>query len=138
MSGRYSVLVDCEFACDIPSQGVYIKQIVKPRIYCNHHRCDSTHEEWEEPGTISIMRGIIVQTYINAVQNEIRIWADKLRFVQENLREQALCGMMLKEGYTQEELKQRFRALTKVYHPDAGGSTECMQLLNQYYELLRK
>lgn len=33
-------------------------------------------------------------------------------------------------------LKATYRALSKVYHPDMGGSHEKMVLLNKYYELL--
>lgn len=133
-----NVLVDCELAFDVPSQGISIKRIVKTRMHCNYRRKNSQYLEWEEPGTISLMRAIIVQTYMEAVQNEIKRWQEQLRFIHDNLREQALCAMMLSENYTQEQLKQRFRALSKIYHPDAGGSTETMQLLNQYYEILKR
>lgn len=33
-------------------------------------------------------------------------------------------------------LKSCYRALSKVHHPDLGGSHENMVLLNKYYEIL--
>lgn len=130
---KRNVLVDCEFVCDVPSQGLHIKKIVKSRICCLHHKYakDSHYEEWEEPGSISIMRGIINQTYSNAVRNEIQEWANRLRFIEDNLYEQALCAFMLNDTYTMNELQERYNGLSKLYQ-----NTECSKLLQKYYEML--
>ncbi len=37
-----------------------------------------------------------------------------------------------------DDLKKQYRELSKIYHPDKGGSTEMMQELNSEYEKVRK
>lgn len=49
---------------------------------------------------------------------------------------EALSIFMLKEPYTEEELTKRKRQLLKVFHPDAGGDTECAIKINHAYEVL--
>lgn len=39
---------------------------------------------------------------------------------------------------TEEELKQRYRARTKVAHPDAGGSVEEFEVLERNYRECQK
>ena len=41
---------------------------------------------------------------------------------------------MLRHCKTIEELKREYRRLTKVYHPDCGGTDEQMKALNAEYE----
>lgn len=35
------------------------------------------------------------------------------------------------------DLKDIYRQLSKKYHPDAGGTTQAMQAVNEFYELLK-
>lgn len=39
---------------------------------------------------------------------------------------------------TLDELRKEYRRLAFLYHPDKGGSTETMQMINNYYERLSK
>lgn len=133
---HHKVMVDCEFVCDIPSQGIHIQRIVKQRIFCQHHPYakDKHYEEWSEPGTISIMRGIIIQTYANAVQNEIKQWEDKLLCLNGLLYEQALCTFMLPNAFSQEILDERYKSLQQAFQ----GQTGCLMRIEKYYNLLKE
>ncbi len=130
------VAVGCEFVCDIPSQHRRIKVVVKQRIYCKHrtYTKNSHYEEWDEPGTISIMRGIISQTYEHAVQSEWENISTKLRFIHNSLEEQALCAMFLDENYTTEQLDERFNQLKEILKDDAKQ----LDLLTSYYKALKQ
>ena len=57
---------------------------------------------------------------------------------QEVSRERALRILNLKEGFSREELKINFRKMSKVYHPDAGGTHEEFVILQLAYEELEK
>lgn len=50
----------------------------------------------------------------------------------------ALSYFGLKQGYTKEELKSKYRVLIKKAHPDVGGSTEAAAEINKYYEILQE
>jgi len=43
-----------------------------------------------------------------------------------------------KECRTMDDVKVRYRTLSKIFHPDLGGSTELMQALNAEYEVACK
>ena len=51
--------------------------------------------------------------------------------------EKALKVMELTPFITYEEIKKRYRELSKKYHPDFGGDKKMMEKLNKSYELLK-
>lgn len=53
-------------------------------------------------------------------------------------RQQALAVLGLPLNATPQQIKQRYRALAKKYHPDLGGDPQQMQRLVAAYELLMK
>ena len=122
------VLVDCEFVCDVPSLNLHIKKIIKTRIYCKHrpYTKNSRYEEWEEPGTISIMRGIITQAYINSLTS---VYQPQIHLMEE--KEKALCAFMLNENYTQEQLDARFLSLHELFVSESDEYA--LSLLKKYY-----
>jgi hypothetical protein len=133
---KHRVTVDCEFVCDIPSEGLHIKKIVKSRIYCQHHPYakDKHYEEWSEPGTISIIRGVIIQTYANAVNREIKQWEDKLCFLNDCIQEQARCAFLLPVNFSQATLEERYQAIRTAleYNPSL------VTILDKYYNSLKE
>ena len=133
---KHRVTVDCEFVCDIPSEGLHIKKIVKSRIYCQHHPYakDKHYEEWSEPGTISIIRGVIIQTYANAVNREIKQWEDKLCFLNDCIQEQARCAFLLPMNFSQATLEERYQAIRTAleYNPSL------VTILDKYYNSLKE
>jgi hypothetical protein len=44
--------------------------------------------------------------------------------------------LQLKEPFTREQLKEAYRRLSEMYHPDRGGNTDSFILLNQSYKKL--
>lgn len=130
------VAVGCEFICDIPSQGRHIKEVVKQRIYCKHrtYTKNARYEEWDEPGTISIMRSIIESTYETAIKEELRPLAASIRFVKDSIHEQALCVFMLTNEYSEQELTARYDKLQAAF----GDSAENLWLLGKYYHDLKQ
>jgi hypothetical protein len=132
----HSVMVDCEFVCDVPSQGLHIKRIIKQQIHCQHHpyNKDTNYEEWSEPGVISMMRGIITQTYINAVSNQIKQWQDKLYYLDVCIEEQARCAFMLPRDYTQETLDRQYQILKEAFEHDI----RCSLIIEKYYQVLKE
>ncbi|GCE13176.1 J domain-containing protein [Tengunoibacter tsumagoiensis] len=53
-------------------------------------------------------------------------------------RQQALAVLGLPLNATPEQIKRRYRALAKRYHPDRGGDPRQMQKIIAAYELLMK
>lgn len=53
-------------------------------------------------------------------------------------RQQALAVLGLPLHATPQQIKQRYRALAKKYHPDVGGDAQRMQRLVAAYEFLMK
>lgn len=53
-------------------------------------------------------------------------------------RQQALRILGLPTGATPQQIKRRYRALAKRYHPDRGGDQRQMQRIIAAYELLIK
>ena len=53
-------------------------------------------------------------------------------------RQQALGVLGLPPNATPQQIKRRYRALAKKYHPDLGGDPRQMQRLVAAYELLMK
>ena len=53
-------------------------------------------------------------------------------------RQQALTVLGLPSNATPEQIKRRYRALAKRYHPDRGGDQRQMQRIIAAYELLVK
>lgn len=52
--------------------------------------------------------------------------------------EKALKFYDLKVPFTEKELKEKRRKMMKTAHPDAGGSTNEAETINQYYDILKK
>lgn len=52
--------------------------------------------------------------------------------------EKALKFYGLKIPFTEKELKEKRRKMMKTAHPDAGGSTNEAETINQYYDILKK
>lgn len=52
--------------------------------------------------------------------------------------EKALKFYGLKVPFTEKELKGKRRKMMKTAHPDAGGSTNEAETINQYYDILKK
>jgi len=50
----------------------------------------------------------------------------------------AYAVLGLKPGSTPNEVKERYRVLANVFHPDKGGYSEAMVLLNNAYERITK
>lgn len=133
---KHRVTVDCEFVCDIPSQGIHIKKIVRHRIFCQHHTYakDKNYEEWSEPGTLSIVRGIITQTYANAVHREIAKWENQLFSLNSCIEEQAKCTFMLPPQYTEQDIEIRYQALTTTF----ADNPRCLDIIERYYQALKE
>ena len=53
-------------------------------------------------------------------------------------RQQALTVLGLPPNATRQQIKRRYRALAKRYHPDRGGNHQQMQRIIAAYELLMK
>lgn len=53
-------------------------------------------------------------------------------------RQQALAALGLPPNATRQQIKRRYRALAKKYHPDLGGDARQMQRLVAAYEFLMK
>jgi DnaJ-domain-containing protein 1 len=53
-------------------------------------------------------------------------------------RQQALAVLGLPPNATAQQIKRRYRALAKRYHPDRGGDPRQMQRIIAAYELLMK
>ena len=53
-------------------------------------------------------------------------------------RQQALTVLGLPPNATRQQIKRRYRALAKRYHPDRGGDQQQMQRIIAAYELLMK
>lgn len=53
-------------------------------------------------------------------------------------RQQALVVLGLPPNATRQQIKRRYRALAKRYHPDRGGDQRQMQRIIAAYELLMK
>ncbi len=53
-------------------------------------------------------------------------------------RQQALAVLGLPPNATRQQIKRRYRALAKRYHPDRGGDQRQMQRIIAAYELLMK
>ncbi len=53
-------------------------------------------------------------------------------------RQQALAVLGLPPNATPDQIKRRYRALAKRYHPDRGGDQKQMQRIIAAYELLVK
>ena len=53
-------------------------------------------------------------------------------------RQQALNVLGLPSNATRQQIKRRYRALAKQYHPDRGGDQQQMQRIIAAYELLMK
>lgn len=51
---------------------------------------------------------------------------------------QAIKILGLKNNFSKEELKAAYRRRSREFHPDRGGDTEKMSLVNQAYDLLKK
>jgi len=55
----------------------------------------------------------------------------------ENLEENNLYSILnIKENATKEEIKKSFRNLSKIYHPDKGGTTEEFLKIYKSYQIL--
>lgn len=126
------VRVDCCFECDVP--GKHIKRIVKTRIYCKHQTFDSTHEQWEEPGVISLMRSMITQAYINLTTYEVAAYRAYLVYTENTIKKQALCAFMLTEQYTREQIDTRYQTLRSALMNEKAYDD--ISLLDKYYEVL--
>ena len=50
---------------------------------------------------------------------------------------QALVILDLTEGFTEDELKKKYRELSMKWHPDKGGNEEMMKQINVAYETLK-
>ena len=50
---------------------------------------------------------------------------------------QALVILGLTEGFTEDELKKKYRELSMKWHPDKGGNEEMMKQINVAYETLK-
>jgi DnaJ-domain-containing protein 1 len=53
-------------------------------------------------------------------------------------RQQALTVLGLPPNATRQQIKRRYRALAKRYHPDRGGNQQQMKRIIAAYELLMK
>ncbi len=53
-------------------------------------------------------------------------------------RQQALTVLGLPPNATPQQIKRRYRALAKRFHPDCGGDPQQMQRIIAAYELLMK
>jgi DnaJ-domain-containing protein 1 len=53
-------------------------------------------------------------------------------------RQQALAVLGLPPNATRQQIKRRYRALAKRYHPDRGGDQRQMQRIIAAYEFLMK
>ena len=53
-------------------------------------------------------------------------------------RQQALKVLGLPPNATPQQIKRRYRALAKLYHPDRGGNQQQMQRVIAAYEYLTK
>ena len=52
--------------------------------------------------------------------------------------EEAIKIFEIGKRFTKEELKKRYIMLSKINHPDLGGSKSDMQRINEAYELLKE
>lgn len=67
------------------------------------------------------------------------MWASRANPARLMLeRQQALAVLGLPPNATRQQIKRRYRALAKRYHPDRGGDQRQMQRVIAAYELLMK
>ena len=67
------------------------------------------------------------------------IWGSQANPMRPMLaRQQALAVLGLPPNATKQQIKRRYRALAKQYHPDRGGDQRQMQRIIAAYELLMK
>ena len=67
------------------------------------------------------------------------LWGSSVNPVRPLLeRQQALAVLGLPPNATRQQIKRRYRALAKQYHPDRGGDQQQMRRIIAAYELLMK
>jgi len=67
------------------------------------------------------------------------LWQSRANPARQVLeRQQALAVLGLPPNATRQQIKRRYRALAKRYHPDRGGDQRQMQRIIAAYELLMK
>lgn len=59
-------------------------------------------------------------------------------FLLEMSQEEALKTFNIKLGFTEDELRKVYKSLSKVHHPDLGGSEDMMKKINAAFTLLKK
>jgi DnaJ-domain-containing protein 1 len=67
------------------------------------------------------------------------LWQSRANPARQVLeRQQALAVLGLPPNATRQQIKRRYRALAKRYHPDRGGNQRQMQRIIAAYEFLMK
>jgi DnaJ-domain-containing protein 1 len=67
------------------------------------------------------------------------LWQSRANPARQVLeRQQALAVLGLPPNATRQQIKRRYRALAKRYHPDRGGDQRQMQRIIAAYEFLMK
>jgi hypothetical protein len=133
MTMNGSVKCDCEFTCYIPKEARIIKTVVLTGICCKHHRSkrDPTKEEWDEPGVISMMRNLIVQTFVNEAERTWNMWKEIIHTANNVATEHALTLFMLTPDFNQETLDVNYQKLCRVF-----DKPEEQYVIRQYYKVL--
>lgn len=60
------------------------------------------------------------------------------KFLNEMNQKEAQKLFNMDSSYTEDELKKKFRELSKIHHPDIGGSEDMMKKINAAYATLKK
>ena len=84
------------------------------------------------------------KSFVSLLWNVLRLsmralWENSVNPARPLLeRQQALKVLGLPPNATPQQIKRRYRALAKRYHPDRGGDQKQMQRIIAAYELLMK
>ncbi|GLV53407.1 hypothetical protein KDH_02610 [Dictyobacter sp. S3.2.2.5] len=107
---------------------------VKGNYWCLHKHLLLHFASWL---TFSApLETLLQEATLRAEQQYYNFQAEPYRISQAGL-EHALRIFELKQGFTSEDLKQRYRQLAKSYHPDTGGDEASFKKLQNAYTLLQ-
>ena len=157
--GIQRVYCDIEFTFNCVSANFFFKRKIKKGVLCKSHRISATQIEWQQPGTFCVFRDML-EAMLNRelrkehesfmhekIEEEYRKEAKRLarenyekekKTIEWNEKKKAMTIFMLEDGFTQTELKRRYKMMMRVFHPDKSGlDDDVAQKINKAYEVLK-